>query len=141
MTQEERLCGINTVKISSAEGIGFAIPINTVKPIINSFINTGAFNEAYLGVSAYDKEAIPYVDSSVSFSTGVYVMQAAVDGPAGSAGIKVGDIIKKIDDTIVNKMSELRRYIYTKNPGDKVNLTVMRNGKERIFEVVLGKKG
>jgi len=137
----ERLYGINTVKITSAEGIGFAIPINTVKPIINSFVNNGAFNEAYLGVFAYDKEAIPYLDSNVNFSTGVYVVQVAADGPAGGMGIKVGDIITKADGININKMSELRRYIYTKNPGDKVTITVMRDSKERSFDIILGKKG
>ena len=62
------------------------------------------------------------------------------NGPAGNSGIKVGDIITKIDSTAVNKMSELRRYVYTKNPGDKVTVTVMRNGKERNFDIILGKK-
>ena len=76
-TPKEKLSGINTVKITSAEGIGFAIPINTVKPIIDSFVNKGTFDEAYLGVFAYDKEAIPYLDSSINFSTGVYVVQVA----------------------------------------------------------------
>jgi len=61
-------------------------------------------------------------------------------GAADSAGIKVGDIITKIDNVTVNKMSELRRYIYTKNPVDKVTITVMRSGKERNFDIILGKK-
>jgi len=137
----EKWCGITTVKITSAEGIGFAIPINTVKPIIDSFASSGTFNEAYLGIFAYDKEAIPYLDSSINFSTGVYVVQVASDGPANSSGIKVGDIITKVDDIAIDKMSELRRYIYTKNPGDKVTITLMRSGKERRFDIVLGTKG
>lgn len=137
----EKWCGITTVKITSAEGIGFAIPINTVKPIIDSFASSGTFNEAYLGIFAYDKEAIPYLDSSINFSTGVYVVQVASDGPANSSGIKIGDIITKVDDIAIDKMSELRRYIYTKNPGDKVTITLMRSGKERSFDIVLGTKG
>ena len=132
--------GINSVKITSAEGIGFAIPINIVKPIIDSFVNNGTFTESYLGIFAYDKEAIPYLDSSVTFSKGVYVIQVSLDGPANFAGIKVGDIITRIDNVEVNKMSELRRYIYTKNPNDKVILTIIRNNKERTFDVTLGKK-
>ena len=56
--------GVNTVKISTAEGIGFAIPINIVKPIIESFKNTGSFEEATIGIYAYDKEVIPYLNGS-----------------------------------------------------------------------------
>ena len=54
------IIGINTVKISTAEGIGFAIPINIIKPIIESFKQTGNFEEATIGIYAYDKEVIPY---------------------------------------------------------------------------------
>ena len=68
-------------------------------------------------------------------------MQVASDGPANSSGIKIGDIITKVDDIAIDKMSELRRYIYTKNPGDKVTITLMRSGKERSFDIVLGTKG
>jgi len=57
------IIGINTVKITSAEGIGFAVPINVIKPIVESFINVGAFEEAYIGISAYDSNVIPYLSS------------------------------------------------------------------------------
>ena len=60
--------GINTVKISSAEGIGFAIPVNIIKPIVESFRETGAFQEATIGIFAYDKEVVPYLDSTVNRS-------------------------------------------------------------------------
>ena len=56
--------GINTVKITTAEGIGFAIPINTIKPVIESFIENDSFNEVKLGIYAYDKEIIKYVNSN-----------------------------------------------------------------------------
>ena len=52
----------------------------------------------------------------------------------------MGDVIEKIDDVELNKMSDLRRYIYQKNPGDKVNLTIYRNKKEYNIEITLGKK-
>ena len=66
--------GINTVKISSAEGIGFAVPINVVKQVIKSFDETDKFEEATIGIYAYDKEVIPYLTSkNVSFNKGIYV--------------------------------------------------------------------
>ena len=132
--------GINTVKITEAEGIGFAVPINLVKPIIESFKNNGEFEEAYLGIFAYDKNVIPYLDSSIDFNSGVYVAQISIDGPSYNSGLRTGDIITKIDEITINKMSELRTYIYTKKIGDQVNLTILRNNREKIISIKLGRK-
>ena len=132
--------GINTVKIVEAEGIGFAVPINLVKPIIESFKNTGEFKEAYLGIFAYDKEVIPYLDSSIDFNSGIYVAQISADGPSYNSGLRTGDIITRIDEININKMSELRSYIYTKKPGDQVNLTILRNNREKVITIKLGRK-
>ena len=132
--------GINSVKITEAEGIGFAIPINIVKPVIDKFVSDGNFEEAYLGIFAYDKNVIPYIDSSIDFSSGIYVAQISSDGPSYSSGLKIGDIITKVDDVIINKMSELRNYIYTKNVGDEINLTINRNKKEYNIKIKLGRK-
>lgn len=132
--------GINSVKITEAEGIGFAVPINIVKPIIESFSKEGKFEEAYLGIFAYDKNVIPYLDSSIEFDSGVYVAQISADGPSNSSGLKIGDIITKVDEVTVNKMSELRSYIYTKKVGDEVNLTILRNKREYNIKIKLGKK-
>ena len=132
--------GINSVKIESAEGIGFAIPINLIKPIIESFISTGKFEEAYLGIFAYDKEVVKYLKSDIDFDEGIYVVKISKDGPAAKTNIKMGDIITKIDGNSINKMSELRTYIYRKKPGDKITLTVNRQGKENNIDVNLGEK-
>lgn len=132
--------GINSVKITEAEGIGFAVPINIVKPIIESFSKEGKFEEAYLGIFAYDKNVIPYLDSSIDFNSGVYVAQISADGPSYSSGLKIGDIITKVDEVTANKMSELRSYIYSKKVGDEVNLTILRNKREYNIKIKLGKK-
>lgn len=132
--------GVNSVKITEAEGIGFAIPINIIKPILESFVNNGTFEEAYLGIFAYDKEVIPYLDSNIDFETGIYVAQISSDGPSKNTDLKIGDIITKIDDISINKMSELRNYIYTKKAGEEVSLTVLRNRKEKIIKIKLGKR-
>lgn len=132
--------GINTVKITDAEGIGFAVPINIIKPIIEKFTKTGEFTEAYLGIFAYDKNVIPYLDSSLEFDSGIYVAQVSTDGPSYYSGLRVGDIITKIDERAINKMSELRNYIYTKNVGDEVSLTILRNKREYNIKIKLGKK-
>lgn len=134
------MIGINSVKITSAEGIGFAIPINIIKPIIEKFINEDKFEEAYIGIFAYDKEVIPYLDSSIEFENGIYVASIALDGPSKNSGIKVGDIITKIDNNEINKMSELRNYIYQKFPGDTITLTILRNKKISEINIKLGQR-
>ena len=132
--------GINTVKINEAEGIGFAVPINIIKPIIESFTSKDEFEEAYLGIFAYDKEVIKYLKNNVDFEGGIYVVKISKDGPVAKTNIKIGDIITKIDGNNINKMSELRKYIYQKKPGDKVELVINRNNKEYKTEVKLNKK-
>ncbi len=132
--------GINSVKIETAEGIGFAIPVNIFKPVVESLVNEGEFEEAYLGIFAYDKEVIKYLNNDVSFNEGIYVVKIAKDGPAEETNLKTGDVITKIDGNSINRMTELRTYIYRKKPGEKATLTVNRNNKEIQIEVMLSKK-
>ena len=136
-----QVIGINTVKISSAEGIGFAIPINIVKPIIESYQNAGDFQEAKIGVYAYDTEVIPYLETgtNTSFQEGIYVTEVTKNGPADTAGIKEGDIITQIDDVELETMNDLREYIYTKKPNDEVTLKINRGKIKREIVVKLGK--
>ena len=132
--------GISSVKITEAEGIGFAVPINIVKPVIEAYLNNGDFEEAYLGIFAYDKNVTSYLDSNIKFDSGIYVAEVSKDGPNSASGLKVGDIITKIDDVELNKMSQLRSYIYTKKPGDDVTLTILRKNKSHTVNIKLGKK-
>ncbi len=132
--------GINSVKITSAEGIGFAIPINTAKVIIQSFVTTGKFDEAYLGIFAYDKSVIPYLETNLDIESGVYVVQVNKNSPAEQYGIHEKDILLEVDGNEINKMCDLRRYIYSKNTGDIVQIKLLRNRREVNIQVVLGKK-
>ena len=134
------IIGINTVKITSAEGIGFAVPINIIKPIIEKYQKEGKFEEASLGIFAYDKNIISYIDDSIQMNKGIYVAQVILDSPATKTQLNIGDIITKIDNLELEKMSDLRCYIYTKYPGEEVTLTVYRNNKEKQIKVVLGNK-
>ncbi len=134
------LIGINTVKISDAEGIGFAVPINIIKPILEKLVENGKFEEAYLGIYGYDKEVIPYLESNLNIDSGVYISTILKDGALFNKGILIGDIITKIDGNKVNKMNDLKKYIYTKNPKEKVKLTIRRKDKEFETEIILGYK-
>ena len=135
-----QVVGINTVKISSADGIGFAIPINIVKPIIESYKNTGDFEEAKIGIYAYDKEVIPYLETSSSvFQEGIYVTEVTKNGPAEIAGVKQGDIVTQIDEVALNTMNDLREYIYTKKLNDEVILKINRGKIKKDIIVKLGR--
>lgn len=134
------MIGITSVKITSAEGIGFAVPINVVKPIIERYQKDGKFEEASLGIFAYDKNVIPYIDSNLELTQGIYVAQISLDSPAAKTNLQVGDVILKIDDLTLNKMCDLRCYIYTKSPGDEVTLTVYKNKRQQEIKVTLGQK-
>lgn len=132
--------GITSVKITTAEGIGFAVPINVVKPIIESYLKEEKFEEASLGIFAYDKNVIPYLNEKLEVTKGIYVAQISLDSVASKTNLKIGDIITKIDDLELNKMCDLRCYIYTKKPGDEATLTILRNNQEQQIKVTLGKK-
>ena len=132
--------GINGVKITSAEGISFAIPINIVKSVISSFEQTGKFEEASLGVFAFDKNVLGYIDENLRFNQGIYVAKVNANSAAKDAGIKSGDIILSIDGNKLERMCDLRCYIYTKKPGDKVKLKIQRNYREIEIEATLKKK-
>lgn len=132
--------GINGVKITSAEGISFAIPINTVKSVIDSFKNNGRFEEASLGIFAFDKNVLGYIDENLRFSEGIYVEKVNKNSAAEEAGLRKGDIILSIDGKNLERMCDLRGYIYTKKPGDKVKLKIQRNYREIEVAATLKKK-
>lgn len=124
-----QVIGINTIKVTSAEGMGFAIPINVAVPIINQYASKGDFTETYFGVFAFDKEVAPYIDSKANFDSGIYVSHIDDSGPACKSGIKVGSIIKQVDGVSINTMMQLRSHIYSKKPGDTIKVTYTTNGK------------
>ena len=140
ITPNGKVIGINTVKISTAEGIGFAIPINVVKTIIESYKQTGTYEQATIGIYAYDKDVIPYLDTNVKFEKGIYVAQITPKGAADGSELEEKDIIVSIDDKELNTMNDLREYIYTKKPGEQVTLKIIRKKISKSIIITLGKK-
>ena len=133
--------GINTVKISSAEGIGFAVPVNVIKPIIKSFKDTGSFEEATIGIYAYDMQVIPYISSNLTdFDNGIYVVKITRNGPASKTELKEGDIINSIDGVVLNTMNDLKSYIYSKKSEEEVVLKITRGKINKQITIKLGKK-
>ncbi|MCX8129673.1 MAG: trypsin-like peptidase domain-containing protein [Clostridia bacterium] len=137
-----QVVGINTVKVASAEAIGFAVPINVAIPIISQLTQRGDFKEPYLGVFAYDSEIIPYIDKNKKLDSGIYVVNVDKSGPAAKSGIKVGCIITKVDGNEINTMLQLRTYMYSKKPGDTINVTHLmeKTGKFVTTPIKLAEK-
>lgn len=137
LNSKGEVVGINTIKVTSAEAIGFAIPINIAKPIIAQILQKGSYTEPYLGVFAYDKETLPYIDQSINIDNGIYVANVDATGPAAKAGIKVGCIIGQVDGKNVNTMMDLRSYLYTKQPGDSITIRYFMKDTQKWTDVVV----
>jgi S1-C subfamily serine protease len=132
--------GINTIKVTSAEGIGFAIPIDIAKPIIKHFVEEGEFVTPYIGIVGFDREIARYYKQEKDIQEGVYVVDMDERGPAYKAGLRVDDIITHVGQKKVTKMLELRSAIYSYKVGDRVNIRFLRRGKEHLVEMTLVKK-
>ena len=131
-----QVIGINTAKASEGEGLGFAIPINTAKPIIESIIQKGSYEKVTLGIKGTDaSKYAQYSKQQLSTDEGVYVAEVVSGSAAESAGIKSGDIITKIDSTNLSVMSDLTKNLYNYTKGDSATLTINRDGKEMTLKV------
>lgn len=134
-----QLIGINTAKIadSTVEGMGFAIPINTVMPIVEELIKTGSVARPYIGIVG--KEISTQESSMYEIPMGVMLVEVLENSPAEKAGLQRTDLIIGIDDVKVFKMSDISGYITNKKPGDKVKITFIREGKDKMTsEVIIG---
>lgn len=114
INQNGEIIGITTIKVEDAEGIGFAIPINVVKPIIKKLVETGNFEEPYLGIAGYDKEVIPYLSSNINFEKGIYIAEIDRTGPLKDSNLLSGDIIEKIDGIEITSMNRTKRIYLSK---------------------------
>lgn len=130
--------GINTAKASSAEGLGFAIPINTALPVIEEVKENGTYESVYLGISGMSVEdAMAQYETDFKTETGVAVVQIYTDSPAAVAGMKEGDVITAIDGEAVENMSNLKKKLVHYRPGDKITVTVERNKQDMTLELTL----
>ncbi len=132
--------GINSLKIETAEGMGFAVPVNVIKPIIEKFELTGNFEEPYIGISGYDKNIIPYIDKNLKLSSGVYIENVESNSPSFESGLIKGDIILKIDDKLIYTMNDIKEYIYTKTPGEIVKVEYKRGNNTNTLNLTLRKR-
>ena len=143
LNYDGEVIGINTWKNFSsddgrnAEGMAFAIPINTVQKVVAELMEKGYVARPYLGVTIFDKPTAAHNGYILNIDKGVFVYQVALGSPADRAGLQRGDIILKLDDKEVNTVGAVSANIKSRNIGDKVRITYDRNGNEQTVEVTL----
>ncbi len=135
-----QVVGINTVKVSAAEGMGFAIPIDLCRPVIARIKNLGRFRTPYAGLYAYTSEAARYIKNVEGFSRGLYVAQLDAAGPAFEAGLRYGDIIVYADGREVNSMLAFRCLLFTHQPGETMTVSFLRDDSLREVTLTLTEK-
>lgn len=132
------LVGINTAIVQQAQGIGFAIPIDTARVIMDQLISHGRVVRPYAGlVWGGDVDPNMAQQYNLPVNHGIIVREVDANGPAARAGIKQGDIIVAVDGRQVNNWNDFIRELFTKKPGDRVRVEVARNGDRRTVEMTL----
>lgn len=138
---EGLVIGINTAKMTSAEGLGFSIPINMAKGIIDEVIENGEVTDVYLGikgvdVTVYEKQL--NVDLTPEY--GVVVVEIFKDSPAQLGGLMAGDVIQEIGGQEIEDMGDVQRQLFNYKPGDEALMKVVRNGDPVDLNLVFQKK-
>ncbi|HKW16904.1 MAG TPA: Do family serine endopeptidase [Terriglobales bacterium] len=136
--------GINTFLISETggfSGMGFAIPTQIVKPTIDTLIKYGKVEHAYIGVGIGPVTPDEAKFFNMTNASGAVVSEVEPDSPGAKAGLKVGDVITAMNDKTVSDPGELQVEVAQKQPGTKVDLTVVREGKTMQVPVTLEAMG
>lgn len=134
------LIGINTAITSSTGsyvGYAFAVPSNIAKKVVEDIMEFGNVQRGLLGISAANERSKEAIELGLDEIEGVYISQITEDSGAEDAGLQTGDIIKQVDNIRVRKFSELTGYLSSKRPGDVVEVTVDRSGKQVVKNVTL----
>jgi len=139
-----QVIGVNTAVSQDAQGIGFAIPIDVAKPIMQQAVDGKPLTRPWMGIYYQPVTKQLAKDRDLSVDTGVIVdssgNQPAVfpNSPAANAGLKEGDVITAVDGTAVNAGTDLSELMLPHQPGDTITLTVMRGSSKQEIKVTLG---
>lgn len=119
--------GINTLKISTAEGLGFAIPIDSVQVIVNNIYQNYNYKTPFIGLLGYDNSLnLVFENQDV---LGFYVESVKQDSPAHDSGLQKGDIIIKIDDQVIEGAMDFRKELFKHHANEVANVEYVRDGK------------
>jgi len=130
-----KVIGINALKAADAEGIGFAIPIETAMIVVEKVIPDNSFKQTYVGVMAYDAE-LAYFNDETDVSTGAYVMDIASNSPAFNSQLQLGDVITRINLLKINNTLDFRKAIYILNVGDEIEMDIIRRGEMKTIKIM-----
>lgn len=136
LNSKGQVIGINTAKMTSAEGLGFSIPINEIKPMIEEVIQHGSFSSVVMGISGIS--AADYnsrLGVNVGTDKGVVLVEVIENKPAHKAGLMSGDIIIAMDDIEIDTMNKLKKTLYKYKNGDTATLKILRNKSEVNIEI------
>jgi 2-alkenal reductase len=139
-----QVIGVNTAVSQDAQGIGFAIPIDVAKPIMQQALDGKPLSRPWIGIyyqpvtKQLAKERNLSVDSGVIVDAGGNQPAVFPNSPAADAGIRQGDVITEIDGTAITADSDLAELMLPHHPGDTIALTVLRNGSQQTVQVKLG---
>jgi Do/DeqQ family serine protease len=141
-----QLIGINSAIASptgSYAGYSYAIPVNIVKKAVNDLIKFGTVQRAYLGINYVPEGFTDEQKKEMGWkeSDGVYITGVQAGGAAATAGLKIGDVVLKVNGVTVTSGPEMQEQVTRYKPGDKVTLTYLRDGKENTINLVLKNKG
>jgi serine protease Do len=134
------LLGINTAIASttgSYAGYGFAVPSDIVSKVVEDLIQYGVVQRGWLGVSITNVNSQIARENDLAVMEGAYISGFAESSSAKDAGLKEGDVVVKLDETPIRSNTALIEYIGRRRPGDQVNVTVNRKGKEVVIPVTL----
>ncbi len=128
--------GINTAIVASGQGLGFAIPINLAKWVMDQILAHGRVVRGWLGVVI--QEVTPDISEAIGVREGIIIAQVMKGSPADKAGLKVGDVIVEIDGKKIDRVRDLQLKIMRTKPGTEVRLKVIREGKAKEIKVKVG---
>lgn len=139
VTADGKVVGINSAKIAKegVEGMGFAIPINQAKKIIEQLITNGKVKRAYLGVYAADKDIAARYGYTWEHDKGVLVLKIVPMSPMSLTDIQKGDYILSLDGKEINTVKEMQAFMDDHKPGDKITVVYERNGQQHTTDVLL----
>jgi len=135
------LIGINTAIFTQSGGymgIGFAVPINMARQVMDQLVTRGRLNRGYLGVAVQDVTPAITRGLGLSVEGGILVSDVTPGGPAAQAGLQRGDVITSIDGKPVTDVGHFRNLVAGTVPSTRVQLTIIRNGRQQTAEVVIG---
>ena len=133
--------GINTVVVRVGQGIGFAININDAREVARQIIDNGFVRRGYLGILPIAVNPLIAAQLGIDPKVeGLLLRQVVPNSAADDAGLMDGDIVLSMSDQLLRNIGELSKFLISHQPGDVVNVTLLRDGEELIASITLGER-